>query len=100
MFSSDTHLNLKVGVKQELKLEAFFALVSDCNDGLQAVFAQRDTVDKPKICWPCFACLLGQTLPIKSEVKLDRVGLQSILGGRLAQELPARGAGEAVLWEG
>jgi hypothetical protein len=93
------YLDSQVRVQQELKLEARLALVAHIDHGLQPVLGQRDAVHEAKVERPRRARLVAQPRAAQPKVELDRIGVERVLGRRLAEELPARRAREAVLRE-
>lgn len=86
-------------MQQELELKRLLALVAHVDHGLQAVLGERYAVHQPKVERPLSAHLLRQVGCVKAKIELDRVGVEGVLVGRLAQILPAGIASEAVLGE-
>lgn len=60
----ETHLDLEVGVQQELEVEALLSLVANCDDGLQAVLAQCDAVNETKVQRPRLAVLVTEAISV------------------------------------
>lgn len=96
----ESHLYLEVCMQQELELEALLTLVAHVDDSLQAILGQCDAVDQRKLQRPCLPRIIAELGAAQSEVELHRVGTGSVLGGRLAQELPPGRPREAVLGQG
>lgn len=84
-------------MQEELELEALTALVAHSNDGLQALLAQGDAVDKTEVQRPCLARILAEPRLREAKVELDRIRV--CLGVALAQKFPTRSTCEAVLRE-
>lgn len=91
------YLDAEIGVQERLKLKRLVAVVGDDNGGGQALAGQGDAVEEAKLVGPGLAVLVGERLGREAKVELD-VGAVA-LAGRLAEELPARVAREAVLRE-
>ena len=87
---------------QRLELPRLFALIPDNDTRTQIPPSQRNAVYQPKLKRPRLPALLTQIAGRQPEVQLHGVIARTAarrFGRRLAQELPARRAREAVLWQ-
>lgn len=91
------HLDAQVGVHQDLNVKGHVALVGDDDGGGEGLAVEGDAVDSAKLIGPEGAGLFVDALGGETKVELDAIGGR--LRRRLAEELPAGDAGEAVLGE-
>lgn len=88
---------------QHHELPRLTPLIPNQHTRPQTILAQGNRVNQSKVTFPSRLRLRIQVLWSKTEIKLYRVVNATLtlrLGRRLAEELPARGAREAVLWQG
>jgi len=100
--SNSTHLNIQIGMHQDLELEVLATVVLHLQRRSQSLLAQRDAVHERELMWPRLAEFLAKQCMRQSEIELDRViPLFPVLaqGFRrgFAEKLPVRIPGEAVL---
>lgn len=88
-------------MQQHLELKCLLILVGNDNRSVQTSLLQGDAVNEVESVGPQATGLLIKRGRAETEIKLDvGVALAAVglgLGGRLAEELPARVAGKAVL---
>jgi hypothetical protein len=87
------YLDLEVGVQKCLAFKRNITLVCHHQRSAQALGSKRNAVQKTKLIGPQLAGSIVEILRRQAKVELDAV--RRSLG--LAEELPARVAGEAVL---
>jgi hypothetical protein len=92
-----SHLDPEVRVQQRLELKRLVTVIRNDERRAETVRVKRHAVQQAKLVRPQGLDLVVDGLPREAEVELD--GGRGALGGRLAEELPARVAGEAVLGE-
>lgn len=85
-------------MQQGLELERDLAIVSDDEGGVEALLVESDAVQQAKLVRPQALPLVVELLRGQSKVQLDARSRGALARG-LAEELPARVAGEAVLGE-
>lgn len=92
-----SYLNPKVCMEQRLKLKWFIAVVGDDNVCFEAVTVQCNTVQEAEAIRPRFFVFVTEGFGRQAKVELH-IGAIALASG-LAQKLPTRVAGKAVLWK-
>lgn len=99
----ETYLNSQISMHEHHKLPRVAPLIPNEHTRPQTILTQCNRINQAEVTIPSSLRLLTQVLWAKTKVKFYRVVNATLtlrLGRRLAEEFPARGAREAVLWEG